>query len=495
MGGRDECLYRHGRELLAESARLFEEADPIAEEVERRVGPEVLEELMGMATVQRKQFDQRWYRKDLTTIAVPATSGIDEILPWALEELLSRIPRSWWRHQQSLLNEERRNAVLRPLMLCGRERWGPDFSAIHRYGYYLSVASDHSKKESLLDIYTAAKAVPQICSLGMALEPLKDVKGADLKLSEICKAPSGETDSRIFELLVAAAFARKGHDVGFLETSAGKTPDLRLYGKPIPIVVECKRRQVLNAYEQREFSTIRKVFSILCAEREELGLVGEISIDFRRELANLPADSIVQSIREMTRTLSPYAAEETEWGNIRLKATTVSTDFEPTRLYSPDYLQWVFGIDLELDDFDGICAIAKNSQLPVVDRAELPLVMKWTSNSEAAMGKKLMTVRNLWIEAVDQIPAGETGLIYLAYEEGHRPVLADARTDALRGLVKDVYFKRRGIAMPMTVVSRLLPNVVSEGRPDFIESTIPLVNGEQDDFDFWTEEMPTNVFV
>ena len=495
LAGWSETLYQSGRELLAESERLFEETDPVADEIERRVGPEVFEELMVMAAARGKNFDQRWYRKDLTTATVPKTSEIDEILPWALEAVLSLVPRSWWRHELSLVNEERRSSVLQPLMLCGRERWGTDFSAVHKYGYYLSVANDHLEKESLLDIYAAAKAVPQICSLGMSLEPLKEVKGADLKLRELCRAPSVETDSRIFELLVAAAFARMGHDVAFIETASAKTPDLRIYGSPFPLVVECKRRRPLNAYEQKEFSTISEVFSILCREREELGLVGELAIDFEQELVNLSADSIVQSVRDMTRTLSPYAAEETEWGSIRLKATTVSTEFDPTRLYGPEFLQQAFGTDLEQDDVDGICAIAKNSQIPVVDRAELPLLMKWTSNSEAALEKKLQTVKNLWIEAVDQIPTGEAGLIYLAYEEGHRPLLADKRTDALRALVKDIYFKRRGIVMPMTVVSRLLPNVVAEGRPDFIESTIPLVDGDQDDFQYWTEEMPTRVFV
>lgn len=495
LAGWDESLYQHGRELLVESRKLFDETAPVAEEVERRVGPEVFEELMGVAAARPRGFDQRWYRKDLTTSTVPTTSDMDEILPWALENLLSRVPGSWWRHQQSLLNEERRNAVLQPLLLCGRERRGMDFNTVHRYAYYLSVAGDHLRKQPLLDMYTAARAVPQICSLGMSLEHLKDVKGADLKLRELCRGSSSQADATIFELLVAAAFARMGYDVVFVETASAKTPDLRIHGLPIPLVAECKRRQPLNAYELREFSIIREVFSTLCAEREELGLVGEVAIDIEQELVNLPAASIVQSIRDMTRTLSPYAAVETEWGSIHLKATTVSTDFEPTRLYSPEFLHWVFGIDLELDDFDGICAIAKNSQFPVVDRAELPFLMKWTSNSEAARERKLQTVRNLWIEAVDQIPTGEAGLIYLAYEEGHRPALADARTDALRALVNDIYFKRRAIAMPMTVVSRLLPNVVSEGRPDFIESTIPLVDGEQDEFDFWTEEMPTRVFV
>ena len=120
--------------------------------------------------------------------------------------------------------------------------------------------------------------------------------------------------------------------------------------------------------------------------------------------------------------------------------------------------------------------------------------MKWRSNSEAAKEKKLQTIKTLWIEAVDQIPTGEAGLIYLAYEEGHRPSLADARTDAIRDLARTIYFKRRAIRIPMTVISRLFPNLMLEGRPDLIESAIPFVYGDKEDYDFWTEEMPTRVF-
>ena len=105
------------------------------------------------------------------------------------------------------------------------------------------------------------------------------------------------------------------------------------------------------------------------------------------------------------------------------------------------------------------------------------------------------TIRNLWIEAVDQIPTGEVGLIYLAYEEGHRSTLADERMDAIRNLARTIYFKPRAIVIPMTVISRLLPNFVSEGRPDLIENAIHMVDGDDDDVAFWTREMPTRIFV
>ena len=491
----NEGLYQEGTEIVKEVQRLLEEGVRVREEFERRFGQVVPADRRQMPADGSGDHEQRWYRRDLTTRTVPKTSDIDVELPYALQNLLSLVPRSWWQHQRSLMNEDQRNAVLRPLLLCGRERWGMHFTTIHKYAYYLNVAEEHLKGEPRLDIYTAARAVPQICSLGMSIDSLKDVKGADLKLRQLHKAPSGETDARIFELLVAAAFARIGHDVAFIETTAEKTADLRLGGLPFPTVIECKRKQTLNAYEIKEFAIIRSVFAILCSEREQLGLVGELAIDFKQEIVHLPVGDIVQNIRDMTRSLSPNANKEADWGTISLRAVAVSQDLEPTRLYSPAFLGKVFGIDLELDEFDGICAIVENDQSPVADRAELPFLMKWTSNSEAAMERKLQTIKTLWVEAVSQIPTGEAGLVYLAYEEGHRPSLADARTDALRKLISDFYFKRRAIAMPMTLISRLFPNTVAEGRPDLIENTIPLAEGDEENYDFWTHEMPTRVFV
>ena len=490
----DESLYQEGRELMDKARRLLEQTAPAYEELERRHNQTIPEQEMGVHASRLIELDQRWYRKDLTTRTMPKTGEMDEILPQALGNLLSRVPKSWWREQKSLANERQQDAALQPLLLCGRERWGSDFTTLHKYAYYLNVAVCHLNKEPVLDIYAAARAIPQICYLGISLDILREIKGAGRKLRELHSAPSAETDARILELLVAAAFARMGHNVAFIETNAGKTADLRLYGKPVPIVIECKRRQPINPYEGQEFSIIRSVFAALAAEREELGLVGELSIDFRQEFNNLPVTGIIQSIRDITKSLSPYADKETEWGIIRLRPVAISKDIEQTRLYSPGFLEEVFGIDLELGEFDGICAVSKNDGTPIVDRAELPFLMTWSSNSEAAIERKMQTIRNLWIEAVDQIPTGEAGLIYLAYEEGHRPSLADARTDAIRNLVGNIYFKRRAISVPMTVISRLYPNVVLEGRPDLIESAIPLVDGDKDDYDFWTAEMPTRIF-
>ena len=493
--GWQESLYEEAMELMAEARKTLEDTGYIVAELEARYGQSALYGDPQLEVGAPWSFDQRWYRKDLTTSTVPQSRDIDDMLPQALENLLSLVPSSWWSHQNSLVTEEHRKAVLQPLLLCGRERWPMGFPGLHKFANYLISAKDHLGKEPFLDTYTALRAIAPICTLGLSLEVLKEVKGADSKLRALCRGPSAETDSTIYELLVAAAFARMGHDVAFIEeTGREKTPDLRLHGTGVPTVIECKRKQPLNDYESKEFAIMRRVFDTVCAERKKLGLVGELAIDFKQEISGLSASNIVEDVRGIANSLSPYASKEAEWGTIHLRPVEVSQEFERTRLYSPEFLGKVFGTDLEMDEFDGICAVAENNSYPEVERAELPFLLKWTSSSTAALARKLQTIRNLWVEAVDQIPTGEMGLIYLAYEEGHRPSLADARTDAVRELATTVYFKGRPIVVAMTVISRLFPNVTHEGRPDFIESTIPLAGGGWDNYNYWTQEMPTRVF-
>ena len=272
------------------------------------------------------------------------------------------------------------------------------FAGISKFANYLLAAKDHLGKEPFLDTYSAARAIAPICTLGLSLEILKEVKGADSKLRALYRRPSTETDSTIFELLVAAAFARMGHDVSFIEeTSRGKTPDLRLHGNAIPIVIECKRRQPLNDYEIREFAAMRKVFNAVSAERKKLGLIGELSIEFKQEIMGLSVSDIVDEVRGIANSLSPYVNKQVAWGSIDFKPVEVSQQFERTRLYSPDFLRRVFGTDLEMDEFDGLCAFAENNSYPEVERAELPFLLKWTSNSPAAKGRKIQTIRNLWV--------------------------------------------------------------------------------------------------
>ncbi|HZN67728.1 MAG TPA: hypothetical protein VFB66_20735, partial [Tepidisphaeraceae bacterium] len=97
-----------------------------------------------------------------------------------------------------------------------------------------------------------------------------------------------------------------------------------------------------------------------------------------------------------------------------------------------------------------------------------------------------------WADAVKQIPAGEMGGVYIAYEESMRAELADSRTENLRQTVRDrELYHRDTVQIPWTLVSRLFPQATRNGAPELIESAIPLVAVG---FEHLLGDLPTQVF-
>jgi hypothetical protein len=98
----------------------------------------------------------------------------------------------------------------------------------------------------------------------------------------------------------------------------------------------------------------------------------------------------------------------------------------------------------------------------------------------------------LLAQAVQQVPVGETGFIYLAYEETHRADIADSRTQRLFDQTAKWEIRKRAIRPELIVVNRLYPGALEEGRPNLIENAVP-IGFSQDNT--WAGMMPYSVFV
>ena len=119
-----------------------------------------------------------------------------------------------------------------------------------------------------------------------------------------------------------------------------------------------------------------------------------------------------------------------------------------------------------------------------------PLCLKWRSESEEALLKKARGIKSLWADAIKQIPDGEVGFIYVAYPEGARAPVADART---RQIIKELneVWHRWSVRVPATVVSRLYSRALGAGYPDLIENVLlAATQGEE----HWLTKLPQRVF-
>ena len=124
-------------------------------------------------------------------------------------------------------------------------------------------------------------------------------------------------------------------------------------------------------------------------------------------------------------------------------------------------------------------------------KAELPFCLKWRQADPRCIDRKARSIVSLLAEAWEQIPTGEGGLIYVAFEDSLRPSVADRRTERIIELAGTLYFKQRRAVPMRIVVNRLYPQPMDDGMPDLIESSIPLSVEQEDSLSAF---LPTSVY-
>lgn len=487
----DQAAIEEADAALAEMRTLHREFDDLLQLAEQKLTVDGV--VFPEETESITKHPARWWKKDIHRDLVPVIGHIEDALEAGLELLINRLPIHWWREQQNL-RESIGDAYLRePVALCGLVPAPRLPDSINRYACALMLARDSQEKRENYAIYEGALLVPIIAALCTLLSPLGEVKGGYEKLDELVKAPNSEIDSRLYEIAVAARCAALGREVEFLAANSTKTPDLRIHDLGFPAVVECKMQSRLSDYERKEFAVMREVFRSLRADQRQRGLMGSLSISSNLSFEKVGVAALVESSLRCTNGVNPYQTIQEDWGSVSfepLAPTTRLTDV--TRLYSPDFLRQVFDWDFDNTGYDGLCGIVENSQAMMVDRAELPFCLKWKDESENALSGKARLLAKQLIEAFDQVPVGEAGFVYIAYEETHRSAIADHRTQRHLDLVAKWEIRKRGINPQLIIVNRLYPAAIHEGRPNLIESAIPTGFIKEN---VYSNIMPTSVFV
>lgn len=440
------------------------------------------------------KYDDRWWRHQI--VETPPSQYIDEVAPQALERLLQRVDPVWLEEQSTRAYRLGADFLSTPLHLVGGARLPRPGApaAPQRFAHMLLVARDHVMKRDDLDFFAAAEFIPELTVLGRRLDLIPSLgTEAVRKLDLLPTLTDDEVCSTIYELTVGTACVLKGRRIEMLPASPSKkSPDFRLLDLGVPAVVECKRRRGLAEYELTEAETVERLYEPLREIVKEKGLHGSLETRFRVPVDTVHPDEFV---RVASAILTQSADTETfavPWGELAYSRLPLTVNTPDTRLYSPDFLQQVFGWSSLDNDWDGLLCEVEAPQGIRVRSARLPSCLKWRSDSPKALTTKSRGVTSLWAKAAKQIPAGEVGFVYIAYPEGQRGELADARTREIIASSGEHWYHRWSIRIPLTVIGRIYARPLGAGVPDFIESALPGVSpGEE----HWLEKLPGRVFL
>ena len=431
----------------------------------------------------------RQARAKLTIDEIEPTSQIEKVLDASLDKLLALVgPRVLAAHAE--MPRPRLGMAGQPLSLVRGVRPESERPAIHRFAQALLVTRDFLNEDLAYDHFAGALLVPQTATLAGRLDVLREIAGAQKRLKSLWRRASDEVDSTIFELLVGAGCAAMGRNVEFLEAGNGKkTPDLMCHD-PYPLAIECKRKRPLSEYEILEEQSMRALFIRLDSAARSIGVWGRFHLVLEVEASSAPLDDIVAKL--ILQRFAGGATLEYDWGRVTFIEASAVVDFaRPTRLYSPNMLEHVFAWNSDLPEFDGlICRVANDSE-PVIDSAERPVGLAWTNLSLQALKKRSWGPMGVVSEALEQIPSGDFGIVYVAYQEGAREGMADSRLAGFSERISDIEH-RNDIRVPVCKLVRLYPRALGDGAPDLIESTVPY-RAEYGD-DVLPTKFPSRVF-
>lgn len=246
----------------------------------------------------------------------------------------------------------------------------------------------------------------------------------------------------------------------------------------------------LTAYELQEAGTAEQLYGALRQHLYERGIHGVIEAVFSIPLAAVPPDEFVDLAVDIATQRRDVDAVASHWGSIAFRRLAYFDTLPHTRLYFPDFLYRVFDWAPLQEHWDGIIAEVQAPWRIVVREFRNPLCMKWRSESGDALTKRARGVTSLWRNAIKQIPDGDLGFVYIAYPEGSRTAIADARTRDIQEKLPQEWH-RWSVRVPAIMINRLYARALGPGSPDLIVSAIGCASKGHD---FWLAKLPWRVF-
>lgn len=386
--------------------------------------------LGGRGTADQPARDRR---DDLTAEKVKPGADTLRLLEASFDRLLAVVgPKVLEEYQRLQMPRLHGTPTNQPLSLVRGVRPDSESPGIHRFGQAIRAAQGWLAQDPSYDHFGGALLVPQVARLADRLDAIHGMPGAARRLRSLWRGPSKEVDSTIFELLVGDGCASRGRQARFLDTGSTKTPDL-MCEHPYPLAIECKRKRSLSDYEIAEEGHMRALFLRLEAEARKAGMWGNFLVQLSVEASEAPVDEIVAKLIQQRFAGGRGRRVQYAWGTVAYFENRARVDLPgETRLYSPNMLEEVFGWNTDLPEFDGLVCRVSNDREPRVAEARHPVALLWSNHSAQALKKRAWGPGSVVTDALAQVPSGDFGIIYVAYQEGAREKMADGRTDGFK---------------------------------------------------------------
>jgi hypothetical protein len=320
---------------------------------------------------------------------------------------------------------------------------GRFFNDRDMFGWYLFLGEAFNDHPWNYEVIYGSRVVPVLGAIGRNLELLQTVEGFVERARSIATTERSQPNGGLFEILVAAAYARAGWRVRFKPTKRGeKTYDLDAEKNGRRFAIECKRMEG-GEYHEQERARMRELWKIPCMGLAEVDQRSTyVDVRFKIELSDVPDLYLLHRTKEFVHSGLPSLL----WDDDIASGVIGDLDLTPIQEVlktdsilhpGPVFNKLLTGSYRRYDSMIEISRIKFAGCPHYVDELDLAVIARWSSHSEAAIEKKARDIQAKLVEANRQLPTDLPGVIHIGFEalagdavEQRRYEKIIARTDA-----------------------------------------------------------------
>lgn len=354
--------------------------------------------------------------------------SVENAYKWFIEI----IGDSLWESRRQLLVESLHKAQEASEVSSLHEETKSVTSPRDRFGWYLYLVEAELRYPQSGDAFQLSRIFPWFEAIGRDLSLISQISGIDKKRHELFAKPS-QADSILFEILVAACYARNGWNVEFTPEKSARFTDLVARRAGEELYVACRRLSKDTGYAETERQSWLRKWKAALAMLEPTKASIHFEVIFKNELISIPNDAVSRTLIHYARngfmnsgtfinrpgfSICAHSIDMREIDFRLYKRPVKPNSPEMLKLLSGDY-QWWCGYTNKLTPSDVHEMNDADSYPPSVQYAGLQRAIsaKWQCLADSSIDKKTNDVHKRATEAAKKIPEHCQGVIHIGYEQ------------------------------------------------------------------------------
>jgi hypothetical protein len=334
---------------------------------------------------------------------------------------IGQLPKGEWHARRDTIAKRFYQSLVGEFTdMTGKGRY---FDEKDLFGWYLFLGEAFTDHPWNYEVIFGCRVVPILAAIGRDLDLLCTIKGFVDRAKRIASVERAQPNGGLFEILVAAAYAREGWRVGFKSVQRGvaRTYDLDIEKGATRYAVECKRMEA-GEYVERERSRMRELWKAPCmllAKKEERSVY--LDVNFKIEMKDVPDAYLLNMVLGFIESKKPSllwadASASGVVGDLDLSSIRESLKTGYLLHPGPVFNKLLTGSYRRYDSMITALRIKHATCPHFVDELDLAIAARWSCSAEAAIDKKARDIQGRLVEANTQLPTDMPGIIHIGFE-------------------------------------------------------------------------------